>query len=171
MGWLWGSNKSNDSDPFRDLDPSLREFLVKESPVKYKAAAPPPPPEQKPSPPQSTTHSAESAQPIVPPQSLYQDGRYAYLWKNYRPLDVVENEAKSDQEKLMDVLEGYKERRAQIGRAAVENCVQEQIDVNDCYENGSLTEKLVLCRGPKKKFERCFAMQSVRDIRVLRLRS
>ena len=73
----------------------------------------------------------------------------------------MENEVKSDQEKLMDVLEGYKERRAQIGRAAVENCVEEQMEVNECYENGSMMEKLALCRGPKKRFEACFTMQSV----------
>ena len=61
----------------------------------------------------------------------------------------------------MDVLEGYKERRAQIGKTALENCCEEQMAVQDCYENGSLGEKLVLCRGPKKRFERCYDMQSV----------
>ena len=163
MGWLWGSNKSTDGDPYRDLDPSLKDFLVKESPVKYTPVAPPPPPpsEHQSAPLQSTTQSAEPVKPVVPPQSLYQDGRYAHLWKTYRPLREIEDEVKSDQEKLMDVLQGYKERRAQIGRSAVENCVEEQMGLHDCYENGSVAQKLVLCRSQKKKFERCFTMQSV----------
>ena len=161
MGWLWGSKKSDDGDPFRDLDPDLKDFLAKESPVKYKPAAPPPPPIQEPKFPQPLDESPHTSQPGVPSQSLYQDGRYAHLWKNYRPREAVENELKSDQEKLMDVLEGYKERRAQIGRAAIESCVEEQMELHECYENGSMAEKMVLCRGQKKKFERCFSMQSV----------
>ena len=39
MGWLWGSNDTaNDKkqDPYSKLDPALRDFLEKESPLKYK---------------------------------------------------------------------------------------------------------------------------------------
>ena len=161
MGWPGSSKKPDDGDPFRNLDPDLKDFLIKESPRKYTPVAPPPPLPPEVKSPQPIDEAPESLQPKVPPQSLYQDGRYAHLWKTYRPREVVENEVKSDQEKLMDVLEGYKERRAQIGRAAVENCVEEQMEVNECYENGSMMEKLALCRGPKKRFEACFTMQSV----------
>ena len=59
------------------------------------------------------------------------------------------------------MLEGYKERKAQIGRAAVENCVEEQMVVNDCYEKGQWKDRLTMCRGENRKFERCYIMQSV----------
>lgn len=98
----------------------------------------------------------------MPPESLYPDGRYAHLWRTYKPLSVIEAETKSDQEKLLDVLEGYKERKAQIGRAAVENCVEEQLAVNECYETGAWRERLTMCRGENRAFERCYVMQSVR---------
>lgn len=74
----------------------------------------------------------------------------------------MEAESKSDQEKLLDVLEGYKERKAQIGRAAVENCVEEQLAVNECYETGAWKDRLTMCRGENRAFERCYIMQSVR---------
>ena len=169
MGWFWGKNESKppNSDPLRDLDPSLRDFLSKESPIKYKPA-PPPPQQQSPNPTSSqpsTTTSPEpsSDTPHVPSESLYPDGRYAHLWANYKPLSAIEAESKTDQEKLLDVLEGYKERKAQIGRAAVENCVEEQLALNDCYDNGAWKQKMMMCRSENRAFERCYSMQSVCD--------
>ena len=37
MGWLWGDSKTTDqqTDPYSKLDPDLRAFLEKESPLKY----------------------------------------------------------------------------------------------------------------------------------------
>ncbi|KAL2050698.1 hypothetical protein ABVK25_009085 [Lepraria finkii] len=165
MGWFWNKSSSQnptDTDPLRDLDPSLRDFLSKESPVKYKPAPTPPP---SPSTQTTTTSSSPpvnstSDTPQKSPESLYQDGRFAHLWSTYRPLAVIENETKSDQERLSDVLEGYKERKAQIGRAAVENCVEEQIRLNDCYEHGSWRDRIMMCRTESKAFERCYIMQS-----------
>lgn len=168
MGWLWGKSdppKTADTDPLRDLDPSLRDFLSKESPVKYKTAtAPPAPPPQADSPP---TPDADPSKPLVPPESLFPDGRYAHLWASYKPLSVTENDAKSDQEKLLDVLEGYKARKAQIGRAAVENCVEEQLSVKDCYDNGRWRDRLMMCRSENRAFERCYTMQSVSHISLI----
>ncbi|KAL9633211.1 MAG: hypothetical protein Q9164_004839 [Protoblastenia rupestris] len=165
MGWLFGSSSSSkptDSDPFRDLDPSLKEFLVKESPIKYRPAPtpPPPPPSQIVQPSTSQTQAREPSEPKAPSESLYPDGRYAHLWKSYRPLSEVENALKSDQEKLLDVLDGYKARRAQIGRAAVENCVEEQMRVMECYEHGNVKSMMIMCRPEKRAFERCYMMQS-----------
>jgi hypothetical protein len=60
-----------------------------------------------------------------------------------------------------DVLEGYKQRRAEIGRAALENCALEQGDVNECFKNGAWAERLALCRAQNRKLERCYLMQSV----------
>lgn len=176
MGWFDGwfsSSGSNDDDPFRKLDPKLREFLAKESPIKIKVA-PPKAPEAKP-PVQSAVTvrsqdaatTAESAttggadDSAVPRESLFRDGRYAHLWKTYRPLSVVEAEVKSDHEKLMDVLDGYKERRAQIGRAALENCAIEQGEWSACMRAGDWTARLTMCRDEVRRFERCYMVQSV----------
>ncbi|KAI1174060.1 hypothetical protein F4777DRAFT_580348 [Nemania sp. FL0916] len=171
MGWwdsLWASNTSAE-DPLRKLDPKLREFLEKESPVKYH----PPPQQQQQQ--QSTvaptssiptargegrSESDSSTKSLVPKESQFQDGRYAELWKSYRPLAEIEAETKSDHEKLMDVLEGYKERKSQIGRAALENCALEQVDWRACMTDPSWTERLTLCRDQVKKFERCYMTQT-----------
>ncbi|RYC62386.1 hypothetical protein CHU98_g3816 [Xylaria longipes] len=166
MGWwnsLWASSTSAD-DPLRKLDPKLREFLEKESPVKYNSsgAAQAPTQQNKPSGPTIPTSEAEesNSKPLVPRESQFQDGRYAHLWKSYRPLAEIEAETKSDHEKLMDVLEGYKDRKAQIGRAALENCALEQVDWRTCMSNPSVTERLTMCREQVKKFERCYMTQT-----------
>jgi len=174
MGWLWGSNKdggsgSSTNDPLKDLDPSLREFLEKESPVKYKTARAPTPAASALT---TSTSNLSTQTPLthvagtpngaaVPSQSLFPDGRYAHIWSTYKPLSDVENSTKTDQEKLLDVLEGFKERKAQIGRAAVENCVMEQWAINDCYNHGGLKARMTMCRAENREFERCYNMQSV----------
>lgn len=160
MGWwqsLWGTD-TNPNDPLGKLDPKLREYLEKESPVKYQS---------KPAAPQSQTRPAQEPtaedepNAAVPKQSQFPDGRYAHLWKTYRPLAEIEAETKSDQEKIMDVLEGYKERKSQIGRAALENCALEQVDWRTCMNSPSITERMTMCRAQIKKFERCYMTQTV----------
>ncbi|KAI1844770.1 hypothetical protein JX265_011307 [Neoarthrinium moseri] len=169
MGWwqsLWGTE--NTDDPLRKLDPKLREYLEKESPVKYPSSQAPPsqPPQPQTKSAQTPSHTTpdptQSAQdpPPVPKESEFQDGRYAHLWKTYRPLAEIEAETKSDQEKIMDVLEGYKERKSQIGRAALENCALEQVDWRSCMNNPSVAERLTMCRAQVKKFERCYTTQT-----------
>lgn len=169
MGWFWGSTNSGKSppsseDPFRDLDPGLREFLSKESPVKYSSSNPPSTAVAE-EPPQNTTKepidSTESDESKVPAASLFKDGRYAHLWSTYQPQAAVESAIKSDQEKIDDVLQGYKARQAEIGRAALENCALEQWDVNECFRGGGLHSRLTMCRAENRKFERCYQMQAV----------
>ncbi|OTA64087.1 hypothetical protein K449DRAFT_368048 [Hypoxylon sp. EC38] len=168
MGWwdsLWASNSSSE-DPLRNLDPKLREFLERESPVKYSAAQQqqhPTPTEEK----QTTTTTAKTQvedgqtdRPVVPRESQFQDGRYAHLWKTYKPLAEIEAATKSDHEKLMDVLEAYKERKNQIGKAALENCALEQLDWRQCMSNPTFSERMTLCRDQIRKFERCYLMQT-----------
>ena len=173
MGWLWGSGNdrgsgSSKSDPLKDLDPSLRDFLEKESPVKYKTAQAPPA-SASPTPPaqyfdlstQTLSSVGKAAASEAPPQSLFPDGRYAHIWSTYKPLSDIENATKSDQEKLLDVLNGFKERKAQIGRAAVENCSEEQWAVSDCFRSGGWKARMTMCRAENRQFERCYNMQSV----------
>ncbi|KAK3937191.1 hypothetical protein QBC46DRAFT_320148 [Diplogelasinospora grovesii] len=173
-GWFGSSSSSSDTDPLRKLDPKLREFLEKESPVKYSQQQQQAAQEQ-----QQQTHrqqlqlqqqeqqtqqqqqqQSQTDASVVPRESLFQDGRYAHLWKSYRPLAAVEAETKNDHEKLMDVLEGFKERKAEIGRAALENCAEEQLDWNNCMKSGDWTSRMTMCRTEVKKFERCYMTQS-----------
>jgi hypothetical protein len=173
MGWFWGSSDEKDAsskakDPLRNLDPGLRDFLKKEAPLKYESTNTPAPlrqpetTETRPS--VSQSQSREDSSPVVPPQSLYQDGRYAHLWKNYKSQSEVEAEGKSDQERMMDVLESYKTRKAEIGRVAMENCALEQLEVSDCFRQGGWSAKTTMCRAESRKFERCYTMQAVRMI-------
>ncbi|KAF7906600.1 hypothetical protein EAF00_000879 [Botryotinia globosa] len=166
MGWFWGDSNDGDKDksqdPLKNLDPSLREFLKKESPVKYdstKSADTTGSSQTKTPEPTSTNTIEDPTKPSVPSQSLYQDGRYAHLWKTYQPQAEVEQAAKSDAEKIQDVIEGYKYRKAEIGRAALENCALEQWDVNECFRSGGWQARLTMCREENRKLERCYTMQ------------
>lgn len=168
MGWFWGDSNDGDKDksqdPLKNLDPSLREFLKKESPVKYDStkSADTTVSSQAKSPELTSTNTTEDpTKPSVPSQSLYQDGRYAHLWKTYQPQAEVEQAAKSDAEKIQDVIEGYKYRKAEIGRAALENCALEQWDVNECFRSGGWQARLTMCREENRKLERCYTMQGV----------
>ncbi|OBT98655.1 hypothetical protein VE01_03652 [Pseudogymnoascus verrucosus] len=165
MGWFWGAtadDKKSSTDPLRDLDPSLQAFLKKESPVQYSPTTPPPTQpqaQQQPTEPTSTTSSSEPpADPAAPP-TLFKDNRYAHLWKTYTPQSAIEAATKSDSEKIADVLEGYKYRKAEIGRAALENCALEQWEVNECFSNGGVKARLTMCRTENKSLERCVEMQ------------
>ncbi|KAI2641163.1 hypothetical protein GGS21DRAFT_487501 [Xylaria nigripes] len=164
MGWwdsLWPSSTSA-QDPLRNLDPKLRKFLENESPVKYSTTQTP----SDPTTPIETTNedtnnsNSNDSKTPVPAESQFQDGRYAHLWKSYRPLAEIEAETKTDHEKLMDVLDAYKERKAQIGRAALENCALEQVDWRWCMTNPSFSDRMTMCREQVRKFERCYMTQT-----------
>nr|CDP23006.1 Putative protein of unknown function [Podospora anserina S mat+] len=137
-GWFGGSADNSSSDPLAHLDPKLREFLQKEAPT----TKPPPP------------------NPPSPPESLFPDGRYAHLWKTYTPQSTIEAATKTDHEKLMDVLDSYKDRKAAIGRAALENCADEQFTWATCMKSGGVKARLTMCSDEVKKFERCYNNQS-----------
>ncbi|KAJ0337827.1 hypothetical protein COL922a_006314 [Colletotrichum nupharicola] len=182
MGWFdgWFGSSTSTSDPLKSLDPKLREFLERESPVKIqqqiqeaeqaaaaaasKAAAAA----------EAATSAATTSQtshqngadttadsrPKVPKESLFQDGRYAHLWKTYRPYAEIEAESKTDHEKLMDVLDGYKERKHNIGRAALENCALQQEEWVNCMKSGSWEDRMQMCRHQVQRFEKCYTMQT-----------
>ncbi|EMC94398.1 hypothetical protein BAUCODRAFT_547292 [Baudoinia panamericana UAMH 10762] len=189
MGWLWGSASETPAatDPYSKLDPTLRDFLDKESPSNGQATRPSASsPAAQPSPSTDGAPNTYRAQlgfkspaereearvarldqqqasttaPAVPAESLYPDGRYAHLWASYRPQAEIDDTAKTDQDRLRDVIDAYQDRRAAIGTAAVENCVQEQMAERDCWENGSAWELMNMCRGKNRAFFRCYTMQS-----------
>lgn len=184
MGWLWSDKESNGlhDDAYSKLDPALKDFLDKESPLKYQDTlppsqkAPPPAPSSQDAAPntyrsqlgidkpglnqQKQDSAPQHDKPEVPPESLFQDGRYAHLWKNYRSLKEIEQTGTSDQDRLAAVVDAYKERKAQIGRAAIENCVLEQITEKDCFSKGDWHARMTMCREENKAFNRCYTMQS-----------
>ncbi len=186
MSWFWGKSQPSSggegqskeiagADPVKHLDPKLRKYLEKEAPAKYDALA--------------TSEAASETVPYkdqvslsgttqkwsesgVPPQALYQDGRYSDLWKTYQPLEAIENATKTDQDRLLDIVDGLKERKVQISRAALENCSFEQTLVSDCFKFGGWKSRMTMCRAENKVFERCYLTQAVctyLDILDLRL--
>ncbi|KAH0396465.1 hypothetical protein KCU89_g9279, partial [Aureobasidium melanogenum] len=96
----------------------------------------------------------------APPQSLFQDGRYAHLWKNYRPQEEIEQASRSESEQLADVIDTYNDRKARVARAALENCALEQWAEHECFEAGGIRAKLYLCKEETRSFNRCYSMQA-----------
>lgn len=167
MGWLWGSSgssgsSSSDSSNAKDhLDPSLRDFLQKEAPSGPKPALPSKP---APTPTDGSTPGQDGAveastAPVVPPQSQFQDGRYAHLWKNYTPQNILDDRGKTEQDKLRDIVDAYNDRRAAIGRVAMENCAFEYMAQFNCFKNPTWTQAMTVCRDDSKKFNKCYDIQ------------
>ncbi|KAK4985748.1 hypothetical protein LTR50_005770 [Elasticomyces elasticus] len=174
MGWFWGSSNPQPSDDaYSKLDPALREFLDKESPLKYTPPKPsnnalPPSQDNAPNTYRSqlglgeteTSNHDRTEKPAVPSESLFQDGRYAHLWKTYTPQAEIDAAGRTDQDRLTDVVDAYNERKAQISRAAIENCVFEQMAEKDCFVRGGWHARTTMCRAENKVFNRCYLMQS-----------
>ncbi|KAI9891687.1 MAG: hypothetical protein M1814_002437 [Vezdaea aestivalis] len=181
LEWLWGSSDKSKSlksqksgDPFKELEPSLKDFLKAEAPQKYEAFDSKDPPkklederrkwrEQIPAFAERKERSDDFHEPErarVPPQSTFPDGRYAHLWKTYTPMQDIENSRKSDQDKILDVLDLHKSRKEETARVALENCSIEQIDYHVCLKGGTITDRMTMCRSYLKKLERCYIMQT-----------
>ncbi|KAK5163104.1 uncharacterized protein LTR77_010888 [Saxophila tyrrhenica] len=173
MGWFWDSKPAGDT--YSKLDPSLKDFLDKESSSQNATTQPVPRSGEVPRsaegasttyrsqiglPTSPNTPSDQQAQPSVPAESLFQDGRYAHLWATYRPQSSVEAAGKTDQDRLADVVDSYRDRKAAIGRAALENCVMEQMAEKECFSTGGWKKMMGMCRKENKDFNRCYTMQS-----------
>lgn len=160
MGWLWGNNESSEAKD--KLDPSLRDFLQSEAPTGPKPALPsrPKPTSTEVAKTPSREEPAESTRPAVPPESQFQDGRYAHLWKNYTPQQKLLDQSKGEQDKLKDIVDAYNDRRAEIGRVAMENCALEYIEQFECMKNPSFKQAITVCRDETRKFNRCYDLQA-----------
>lgn len=166
MGWFWGKSQE---DPVKKLDPGLREFLEQEKPDKYEPA---PNLNQPTSPPtQSQTQSqgpeqTEQTEQKLPAASLYQDGRYAHLWKTYKPLAAQEEED-AVTGGANRVIEKFKERGDTVQRAAMENCALEHEALTLCFQTGNwrkqIEARLTNCAAENGTFSRCFTTQSVSE--------
>lgn len=159
MGWLWGSGDG----PTEKLDQSLQDFLKKEAPTGPKPSLPSAP-KEKPAETSNTTSTESQAapeRPAAPPQSQFQDGRYAELWKNYTPQNIIDDRGKNEQDKLRDLMDAYNDRRASVGRAATENCAVEYMAQFECFQRPKDWYSLsTLCRTEARRFTRCHEVQS-----------
>lgn len=164
MGWLWGWGSS--SPAAKDsLDPSLRQFLDTEAPAGPKPALPSKPapkaqPAPSPSPPPVAEQAPNATAPAVPRESQFPDGRYAHLWKNYVPQHELENRGKSEQDRLRDIVDTYNDRRAEVGRVALENCALEYMAQFECFGNPNFRQMTTLCRAESRAFNRCYDVQA-----------
>ncbi|KAL4905411.1 hypothetical protein BDW74DRAFT_16837 [Aspergillus multicolor] len=156
MGWFWGSNNE---DPVNKLDPDLREYLENEAPKKYVPATQSSPvAEEKvlPSKSASPDIDASPAAPAVP--SLFPDGRYADLWKTYKPPAPGDIETEASEDPSMQAKS--KQRHAMVKRAAMENCSIENEIYHICLKSPTLIERVTACQDKNKVFTRCYATQS-----------
>ncbi|KAJ5574376.1 uncharacterized protein N7459_008803 [Penicillium hispanicum] len=159
MGWFWGDSKI---DPVKKLDPSLQEYLKQEAPDKYVPAPDVKHPASTPTPSSESKESADPSKPQVPAASLFQDGRYAELWKTYKPPAVVDES--SGVRGAERVIEKFKERGNSVQRAAMENCALEHEALTYCFQTGNwkkqLESRLTMCAAENGTFSRCFLTQS-----------
>lgn len=161
MGWLWGNSSQ---DPVKDLDPNLRKYLEQESSDKHVPAHD----VKQPSAPVSTTPELQDPEDPstlkVPSASLYQDGRYAHLWKTYKPPVDAADES-SGVRGAERVIEKYKQRGDTVQRAAMENCAIEHEALTLCFQTGNwrkqIESRLTMCAAENGTFSRCFETQSV----------
>lgn len=174
MDWLkgmWASPKKD--DPVSKLNPELKEFLREQRPAKYETT-PAPPPAEIPTPKQPRslpdTNRIHNDRPL-PKESLFQDGRYANLWKTYTPqteIDAVEPPEKQ-------VVNAYKGRRHRIHLAALENCAIENELLYTCFDTGNWRKRAyaraTMCNMEERRFNRCYQLQAVSCSGSLRLAS
>ncbi|EEH39322.1 hypothetical protein PAAG_08591 [Paracoccidioides lutzii Pb01] len=157
MGWFWGN--SVESDPTKNLDPSLKDFLKQETPAGYNLTTVQPQEEKKPSYPQPAVANEctmPSDKPSVPSASLFPDGRYAHLWKDYKSVEVLEGSSMSPAERVIDQ---SKKRKEALNVAALENCAEEQLNLSMCFKSGTVKERATMCSEKNSKFSRCYTMQ------------
>ncbi|KAA8894871.1 hypothetical protein FN846DRAFT_785792 [Sphaerosporella brunnea] len=149
MGWFWNSSDDDKSpkDTFSHLSPETREFLEREAPLK---------PSQNQVP--STPAAATQHEPTDPTKYSRYGTKYADIWAQYRPLAEIEAEARTPSMAVNDVYQSYKDRKAAITRAALENCAFEQEVLRECYGGGV---KLFFggCTKENRTLEGCFKGQ------------
>lgn len=161
MGWLWGS--STPSDPTKKLDPELRDYLQQEKPAPYtttttSSSSSSPPANE------SQTTPSSSTEKNVPAASQFPDGRYAHLWKTYKPLSELEGAQPAAAAER--AITSFKNRKDTVHEAAMENCALEHETLMTCFHGGDwwtlVKAKATMCGDENRKFSRCYTTQAVR---------
>jgi hypothetical protein len=150
MGWFWNSSDDSDKDTFSHLSPETRDYLEREAPIPPSAAAASIP---------ASTEPSKPA-PVDPTKYSKYGDKYADIWAQYRPLADLEAEARTPSMAVNDVYQSYKDRKAAITRAALENCCFEQEALMQCQQTGT---KFLLggCGEEGAEVEKCFKGQKV----------
>lgn len=164
MDWLWSKFSPRKEDPVSKLDPGLKDFLQQQQPQKYKTT-PPPAPEFVKKPKVEVdfpdTNRIYDERPL-PKESLFQDGRYAHLWKTYTPQAAVE---KFGLDTTQRIHEDHENRRQLIHKAALENCAVEDELFKNCFHTGDWKQRAyaraTMCYQEEKAFNRCYQLQAV----------
>ena len=169
MGWFWGD--SNNDDPTKKLDPELRQYLEQVTPAKYTPTTTVQPSVESSKVAESKTHvpstsstpeTAEASSPPVPSASLFPDGRYAYLWKGYKPLHELEGSELRTAERAIDK---FKQRKDTVHLAALENCSLEHEALTFCFQRGDFWNmtraRATMCANENRTFSRCYTTQAV----------
>lgn len=165
MPWYWWGGKSGQDDPTKSLDPSLKEFLKEQQPRPYVPAEPPKKAEEAPATVQPEVNLPDTNKTYtdrpVPPESLYQDGRYAHLWKTYTSQSDIVSKTSSPLERITAAKKG---RKRAIHRAALENCAFEEEIRQECLNGQNVTSRfratVTMCNEETKQYTRCYALQS-----------
>ena len=165
MPWSWWGPKSDTSNPTEALNPELKDFLETQQPRPYKPAdapkvaqAPVVAPPAKDEPPDAEKVYNEHS---VPAESLYQDGRYAHLWKTYTPQGEITRVTKSAIDRISDA---KADRKKTIHRAALENCAFEEEIRQQCLAGVTMASRfkgtLTMCNDETKQYNRCYQLQA-----------
>lgn len=177
MGWFFGSNSapegndtsskstdlpSSSKDPISSLEPSLREYLQSQF-TKSTTSTSERPPASSEGRSSERDDKPDTDTPPPPHASSAYGDRYADLWKTYRPSEDV---VVSDQQALTEVMQAHRARKAEIGRAALENCAEVQLALHECFKSGGLWGRLTSCGKQAKKLDECYATQ-VKFLRAL----
>ena len=172
MGWF--SNSPSDpsgeddngggqsTDTFGHLRPEVREFLEREAPIKPSAR-------QVPAPGSTFTRELETEGELAGQEKREFDPtvyskygkKYADIWAQYRPPATIEAEYRTPSTAINDVYQSYRDRKSAIGAAAMENCVFQQLALQDCYSSGGKLAKLTACTAENDALQDCFKSQQV----------
>ncbi|KAF3909229.1 hypothetical protein ABW20_dc0103576 [Dactylellina cionopaga] len=175
MGWLWSSSSSPDGgqgkspDPKKsisNLDPSLQDFFKSATP-KDTPTVPVPEPEALPTPtivkpsdwskPRPREPKEYEETPVPHARSAYGD-RYAEYWASYRGPEGTKVD--SNDMRMRDFVNGYKQLRQNIAEAAQENCTLEEIETHDCYKHGTWWQRVRMCTEESQKLSKCLNQQT-----------
>ena len=172
MGWF--SNSPSDSsdkgdngngkstDTFGHLRPDVREYLEREAPIKPSRNQVPVPGSASTRELESEGESAGQEKSEFDPTVYSKYGKkYADIWAQSRPQAIIEAEYRTPSMAINDVYQSYRDRKSAIGAAAMENCVFQQLALQDCYSSGGKLAKLTACTAENDALQDCFKSQQV----------
>lgn len=164
MGWFpWSSSGSKDRKVNDDLDAFLSDELssVKRQLKSSTPTSPPAPlPASKPLPSSSTPSAQTTTSNPGSSRSAFPDGRYADLWKTYRPVAETEAEAEDHTSRLRNLSQAHKARERRVEEAATENCAFEAEALAKCLFAGSATDRFTMCTAASRAKTGCIEMQT-----------